>query len=203
MPAARLLAAALVLPLLLAACQDGVRSWPVRVSPSYRPQTFHAFAGGRDMPVAIHGNPFALDKAVWERTVTQAMQGRHWGPETNFTPTPDPAAAARYGLHVVIAFDGAFVQNPTAMCGGSVVPQGGGAPAPRPGLLVQAVYCIGGSDQTFYEGQIEGLTGPADPRLAEFIGRMTYQLFPPRNPDCDDSEVVEGSGGLRRRIGRC
>ncbi|MBE9553733.1 MAG: hypothetical protein IMF05_09760, partial [Proteobacteria bacterium] len=81
-----LLAAALA----VAACAaGGVRLTQQEIAPSYSPGEFAYAGAGRDMRVVVVGNPFGGDRAVFERAVTDAMQGRHWGQRTNFTTTPD------------------------------------------------------------------------------------------------------------------
>jgi hypothetical protein len=90
--------------LLLSACSNqGVRLYGRGSAGGYDAGEFGYAAGGRDLRVIIVGNPFGGDQAAFGRVVTDAMQGRNLGPQTNFTTTPGPSAREIY--RVVMVFD--------------------------------------------------------------------------------------------------
>ncbi len=134
-------------------------------------------AAGPNLTVVIRGNPSDLSKPVFDRTVTDAMQG--WGFALNhFTTEGDPNSPYR----VVIVF------NPPPTAGGYVlcsrplavdaVAQGV-QPAQVP---VVAALCRGDSYLALAEGWIGMAGGPLGPDFRKGIGLLTAALFPSQNP---------------------
>jgi hypothetical protein len=132
---------------------------------------------GPDLTVVIRGNPSDLPKPVFDRTVTDAMQG--WGFAPNhFTPEGDPNAAYR----VVIVF------NPPPTAGGYVLcqrplPVDSVAQGPQFGRVpVVAALCRGDSYIALAEGSISMTSGPLGPDFRNGLGQLTAALFPAENP---------------------
>jgi len=71
-------------------------------------------AADRDMTTVIIGNPFEAEKAAVETTITDAMQGNHHGPSTNFTTRP--SENARPLFRVVMMFDPPPTMNSSRLC---------------------------------------------------------------------------------------
>lgn len=160
----------------VAACAAGnVRLTQQEIAPSYSPGEFAYAGAGRDMRVVIVGNPFGGDTAAFEKAVTGAMQGQHWGQRTNFTTTPGASAQTRY--RVVLLFD-----PPRALSGGRLCRE---APSALPsesageGIVLFAAFCRGKRTRTEIKGRISSATGPDDPGFRELVGQVTNGLFPP------------------------
>ncbi len=162
--------------LLLAACGPPVRLTQQAVSPSYTAGEFAYAAGGRDLQVVVAGTPFGGDPATFARAVTDAMQGRHWGPATVFTAAPGPSAQPAYS--VVMLFDPPPTLTGGRLCRGdpSALPV---APA-ADRLTLLAAFCRSGRSLTELRGSIPAVSGPDDPIFAELVGQVTNGLFPPR-----------------------
>lgn len=162
--------------LAVAACAPGgVRLTQQEVSPSYSPGDFAYAGAGRDMRVVVVGNPFGGDRAGFEKAVTDAMQGQHWGQRTNFTTTPGPRARDRY--RVVMLF------NPPRSLSGTRLCREDPSTLPREsagdGIVLFAAFCRGKRSRTQIKGYVSGATGPDDPAFRELVGQVTNGLFPP------------------------
>jgi hypothetical protein len=167
-----LLAAAIA----VAACAAGnVRLTQQDIAPSYSPGEFAYAGAGRDMHVVVIGNPFGGDHSAFERAVTDAMQGQHWGPRTNFTTTPGADARTRY--RVVLLFDPPRSLNSARLCRevASALP----SESAGEGIVLFAAFCRGKRLRTEIKGHISSATGPDDPAFRELVGQVTNGLFPP------------------------
>jgi hypothetical protein len=92
------------------------------VYPSYRPDDI-AFAGASgQLWTEVLGNPFAVPKPVFDKAVTRAMHGAHFGPATDFTTTPTRGLSRTY--HVRLMFNANALRRGTTY-----------APAIRPSCL--------------------------------------------------------------------
>lgn len=161
--------------LLLAACGQPVRLTQQEASPSYTAGEFAYAAGGRELKVVVAGNPFGGDRASFEQAVTDAMQGRHWGPATVFTSAPGPSARPAYG--VVMLFN-----PPSSLTGGRLCRDEPSALPVAPAgdrLVLFAAFCRSGGLLTEVKGSIPAVAGPEDPLFAELVGQVTNGLFPP------------------------
>jgi hypothetical protein len=134
-------------------------------------------ANGYDITVLVRGNPSTLPKVEFDRTVTDAMQGRSFWPD-HFTTAGDPNTAYR----VVIIF------NPPPTAGGPVLctrPEtadavpGAGAASRVP---VVAALCRGDYYMSVAEGTIAAPDAGGDGNFRNGIGLMTASLFPAQNP---------------------
>lgn len=174
----------LTIGILVAGCGGGaVVLTRQAVSPAYTSGEFAYAAAGRDLRVAIVGNPFDGDRAAFERSVTDAMQGEHWGQRTRFTV--DPGADARDIYRVVMLF------NPAANLPGHTLcrtePDTPGPDTDTEGRLgVYAAFCRSDKLLTRVRGTIEGAAGPDDPLFRDLIGQVTNALFPLRQRHDDE-----------------
>jgi len=179
-----------MLALGAAACAPGnVRLTHQDLNSAYRQSEFGYAGAGRDFRVAILGNPFGGDRATFEQAVTAAMQGRNWGPATNFTTAP--GSSARDGYRVVMVFDPAPTLNPQTLCGeppSAPLPHAAGSAS----VSVFAAWCRFGTALSSVRGEVGGVTGPGDAGFRAMIGRVTETLFPPElatpicaPPNCD------------------
>ncbi|HZT19513.1 MAG TPA: hypothetical protein VFA23_08930 [Dongiaceae bacterium] len=179
------------LALLLAACTGG-SSGSGRLSSgsvywtyydtAYTPISDVAIAGGSgELLTQILGNPFNVPQQQFDRAVTDAMYGAHFGPPTRFTTTPVGSFQRRFAVRLV--FDSAVPMNINTIC---VAPPE--QPAPRRGpatgsVSLSAAFCQEGRTLTYLEAGGSGYTGPGDPRFVQFIRYVTSSLFSPSNPN--------------------
>ncbi|MHC4984223.1 MAG: hypothetical protein ACYTF6_13785 [Planctomycetota bacterium] len=174
--------------LAVAACAaGGVRLTQQEISPTYSPGEFAYAGAGRDMRVVVIGNPFRDDRASFERAVTDAMQGQHWGQRTNFTTTPGPGASKRY--RVVMLF------NPPRSLGGARLCREDSSKLPTEsageGITLFAAFCRRKRTRTEIKGYITGVAGPDDPAFRALVGQVTNGLFPPdRGIDREPGEPI-------------
>lgn len=160
----------------ITACAAGnVRLTQQEIAPSYSPGEFTYAGAGRDMRVVVVGNPFGGERAEFERAVTDAMQGRHWGQRTNFTTMPGPGARDRY--RVVLLFDPPRSLNAARLCHDD--PATLPSEAAGDGIVLFAAFCRGKRSRTEIKGYASGATGPDDPAFRELVGQVTNGLFPP------------------------
>ena len=178
-------ALALTFALALSAC-SGSRVVSDNVSTAYSPLEFSSAAGGRDLATEVYGNPFPIDQSSFDQTVTDLMQGKHFGPPTHFTTTPNESANRRY--KVVMVFNPAEnIANPQ-ICGGGPI-----TTDKRPGqpIRLQAAFCRGGT-LTSTNGWAPAVASPQDPAFRSLITDTTFELFPLRDPNHSDSNCGMG-----------
>lgn len=172
----------------VAACAaGGVRLTQQEIAPTYSPGEFAYAGAGRDMRVVIVGNPFGGDRSSFERAVTDAMQGQHWGQRPNFTTTPGPNARERY--RVVLLFDPPRSLNGARLCreAHSTLP----SESAGEGIVLFAAFCRGKRSRTEIKGYISSAAGPDDPAFRALVGQVTNGLFPPnRGIDREPGEPV-------------
>ena len=178
-------AASLAMALMLGAC-SGSRVVSDNVSTAYSPLEFSAAAGGRDLATEVYGNPFPMDQTSFDQTVTDLMQGKHFGPPTHFTTTPDASANRLY--KVVMVFNPAENIVNTRICGGGPI-----ATDNQPGqpIRLQAAFCRGGT-LTSTNGWAPAVASPQEPAFRDLITDTTFELFPLRDPNRSDSNCGAG-----------
>lgn len=144
------------------------------------------YAGAdRDFETVIIGNPFDAPKAVTDRAVIEAMQGRDKGMNTRFTTAPrDPYRPFR----IVMAFNpdpargiGELCRDPAAVKSGA----GGGR------LVLAAAFCYGGNLEFSVGSSMPAIGSPRDPGFRRMVGRLMYYFVPYESmidddPDDDD-----------------
>ena len=151
------------------------------------PDFFQYAAAGRDFQTVIYGNPTTAPKDAFDAAVVAAMQGRNWGPTTNFTTTP--TMGPREGYRVVMAFGGDRYISGKAICG-DLDPAA--FPPATDGVELHAAFCF--RDQLFSEVHVGtgAFSTPDDPRLDRAVTQAVLHLFPLRDPyrDRDDRRKI-------------
>jgi len=147
---------------------------------AYTPITDISFAGGSgQLLTQIFGNPFSLPQEQFDKAVTDAMYGAHFGPPTHFTTTP--IGDFRRSFYVRLVFGSSFPISINTIC--IAPPEGPRIGANQGEVRLSAAFCQEGRPLTYLEGGGKGYSGPTDPRFVEFIKLVTYNLFPPQNPE--------------------
>ena len=187
--------------LLAAGCSHVARLVEYQPAAIYSPPEFYQASRDRDFRVDIQGDPFGIDQQRFDRTVTDAMQGRQFGPATHFTTTPGPSAFG--GHRVVMVFNPATPFPNDLLCTGQRFPTRPDSAAT--GIMVQAAYCAGGTivngigrgggPATSLTGYLDRVEGQDDPAFAGLIGHLTTSLFPPHNPERDNDPGGGGCAG--------
>lgn len=166
----------LIVGVLVSGC-GGVMLTHQAVSPAYDSGQFAYAAAGRDLRVAVVGDPFDGDRTAFERGVVDAMQGNHWGQRTRFAVDPDDSARRIY--HVVMLFNPAVSLSGEKLCRGEA-----DTLSPRAytdgRLGVYGAFCRSDKLLTGVRGTIHGADGPEDPLFLDLVGQVTNALFPLR-----------------------
>jgi hypothetical protein len=156
----------------------------VRLEPGYRAQQFAYAAGGRDLEADVQGNPFAMPKEEFDATVTDAMQGAHFGQPTNFTTTPGDSA--RPGYRVRLLFNGPGASTGRIVCAGEPAIIG---PSPEAGnVRLLAAFCNGPYPLSYLSAHVSGIRDAHDPAFRDFMRQVTTNLFPPQNRQEQDHD---------------
>jgi hypothetical protein len=166
----------LVLAFLVVSCGGAiVRLFQQEVSPSYKAGEF-GYAGARGaIRVIVAGDSLDAGADRLGKAVTDAMQGRHWGPRTNFTTSPGPGVRPSY--RVIMMFNPAPTMVGMRLCreDPSTLP----VVRPANGIVLFSAFCRGGESMTEIKGRIAGAAGLDNPAFAELVGQVTHALFPP------------------------
>ena len=181
----------LALSLLLSACSSGSKGgspgllantgsvyWTY-YDTSYTPIQDIALAGGSgQLLTQILGNPFNVSQEDFDKGVTDAMYGAHFGPPTHFTT--EPIGSFKRIFYVRLGFGGENALSINTIC---TVPPA--APRTNPGangsVSLSAAFCQSGEPLSYLEAGGSGFTGPTDPRFVAFMQQVTFNLFPPEN----------------------
>jgi len=167
----------------LGACAAAVTDTPYLGT--YNPTTLNYIADKGPLYTEIVGNPFAVSDAEVGRAVTEAMYGAHFGQPVRFTTERDPNNPSPY--RVVVLFNPGRGVTAAKLCQNS---QQTSEPATG-NLRVMAALCAAGYRETSLTGTIAAATSPDDAAFRGLIRQMTAQLFPPRNPNIQNSPVFE------------
>jgi hypothetical protein len=148
---------------------------------SYTPVSDIAMAGGSgQLLTQILGNPFNVDQEQFNKAVTGAMHGAHFGPATNFTA--EPAGDFKRIFYVRLGFGGDSPLSVNTIC--TIPPAAPERNAAANGTVsLSAAFCQEGRVLTYLEAGGSGYTDPDDPRFVQFIQNVTFKLFPPTNPN--------------------
>jgi hypothetical protein len=167
-----------VAALALASCarSDGIRTVSA-MDDRYDSDDYNHEATIKPIPVVVRGTAFGLDQKALEATITKNMQGADWGGHTNFTTTPGPDDAKIFSFVML-------VNGPANATAASLCRDPSKAPASTQALPQGQVRLLGGLcryDQNMTEvtGQIDGVTGPDDPKLKNLIVAAMMELTTP------------------------
>ena len=180
------------LALLLTACTNGSPGTAVNLDSGtvywryydydYTPIQDISFAGGSgELLTEVLGDPFNLPQDQFDKAVTDAMYGAHFGPPTHFTTTPRGSFQPKFDVRLV--FDSVYPMSVNTIC---VAPPQQPPARTSPGngsVSLSAAFCQEGRVLTYLEAGGSGYTGAKDPRFAAFIKNVTSNLFPPNNPN--------------------
>ena len=167
----------------LAGCAQGVTAPYVHYEVVGTRYLFHYAAGGRDFHTVIYGNPSAASKQAFDAAVIAAMQGRNWGPNTNFTTTP--SESAREGYRVVMVFSGDGYISYKAVCG-YIDPAALATVAERVVLL--AAFCYRDRVLSVMRVYFSPFTELDDQGLDRAVAQAVLYLFPLRDPFIDPGD---------------
>ncbi len=137
---------------------------------------------GHQMKTGIQGNPFDVPEDTFVAAVTAAMRGANPGVPVTFST--DPTANTRRPYHVVVQFNPSVSLGGEALCGGESQASGSSSSGK---LRVVAAFCFGDQVLSEAQGEAANVVGPSDPRFRSTIRQVTLFLFPPDEPQDDDS----------------
>jgi hypothetical protein len=171
--------------LLLSACASGSGGGVVlthdQIGSSYYGSELGYAAGKGGMPTAVFGNPFAIDKAAFDRTVTDAMYRKNPGIAVRFsTEIDDPQ---RWLYRVVMYFDPPVAVSGQTACNPSATLRSVAQKEDR--LVLLAALCRGNKSLSEIRGTTSRGSGPDDPSFRSLITQVVLNMFPTRNPDID------------------
>ena len=178
------------LALLLTACTNGSPGSAVNLDSGtiywryydydYTPIQDISFAGGSgELLTQVLGDPFNLPQDQFDKAVTDAMYGAHFGPPTHFTATPMGSFQRKFAVRLV--FDSVYPMSINTIC---VAPPQQPPARTRPGngrVSLSAAFCQDVRVLTYLEAGGSGYSGANDPRFTAFIKNVTFNLFPPNN----------------------
>ena len=174
-----------VMALLLSACASatggGVMLTHDYLSHSYYGAELGYAAAKGGMPTAVFGNPFGVDKAAFDRTVTDAMYRKNPGIAVRFsTEIDDPQ---RWLYRVVVYFDPPVgISGQTACNPGATLRS---VPRKDNRLVLLAALCRGNRSLSEIRGTTSRGAGPDAPNFRSMIAQVVFNMFPTRNPQHD------------------
>jgi hypothetical protein len=106
------------------------------------------------------------------------MQGADWGPHARFTTTPSNDVAKMFSF--VMLVNGPLNATAAALCADpSKAPAATAAPTTGEVRLIGGL-CRYDQDMAEVTGQVEGVTGPQDPKFHNLIVAATQELTTPQ-----------------------
>ncbi len=159
--------------LVLGGCSGGA---VMSVSDHASIYTFGDFVyltSGRDTRVVVRGNPFNMDQKAFANAVTDAMQGQHFGPRTNFTT--GPSETARTDIRVVMLFHGSETVLAHELC---EAPEKFGPVQDGNVLHVTAAFCSDGFPLTEVYAWAGSVSDVNSPTFVRLVAQTTMDLFP-------------------------
>ena len=164
--------------LSLAGCLPQTTTDKVYYARTGVPSVFRYAAAGRDFRTMIYGNPTVASKDAFDDAVIAAMQGRNWGPRTNFTTTPSENAREAY--RVVMIFSGDRYFGGDAAC--RDVDESALAPV-SDWVELQSAFCFRDQALSYAHVRTAAFRAPDDPRLGDAVSQAVLHLFPLRDLD--------------------
>jgi hypothetical protein len=169
----------------LAACSTATSTGPVAIAPSYDRAYISDVAERGGMPLVLRGDPFPGNNASFTREVAGALTESHFGPD--FTVFADPAEAPDGSAKTVLVVNADRRVNSGTVCGTET----SGNPVGSDGALEFTIaFCSANQRLSSMRGRLANLAGPKDPRIADLFRQVGIQLYPPRNPDRNDQDLM-------------
>ena len=143
----------------------------------YEPQLLgYAGAGGRSVWTIVMGNPFSVSQDILNAAILDSMRGSHFGPNVDFTTTPDQGDR-RY-MRVVVLINGSTSSADDAC---EYYPRRPLGPGQHDQIKVMMVFCNNEIPLSSVVGKVDA-GSPDEKEFRSFIKQMTVALFPSRNP---------------------
>ena len=179
--------------LLLSACaasSGGVVLTHNYIGYSYYGSELGYAADKGGMPTSVVGNPFSVEKASFDRAVTDAMYRKNPGIAVRFsTEIDDPQ---RWLYRVIMYFD-----PPVGISGNTACnPEASLRSVPEKGdrLVLLAAMCRGNKSLTEIRGTTTRGSSADDPHFRSMITQVMFNMFPARNPnhnnECRQSALI-------------
>ncbi len=169
--------------LVLGGCSGGAVKSVSDHAGIYTHGLFVYLTSGRDTRVVVRGNPFNMDRKAFEKAVTAAMQGQHWGPRTHFTT--GPSETARKDIRVVMLFHGSKTVLAHELC---EAPEKFGPVQDGNVLHVTAAFCSDGFALTEVYAWAGSVPNVNSPTFARLVAQTTIELFPLVRDDMLDDD---------------
>jgi len=143
----------------------------------YEPQLLgYAGSGGRSVWTIVMGNPFSVPQDILNAAILDSMHGSHFGPDVDFTTTPEPDDR-RY-MRVVVLINGSTSSADDAC---EYYPRRPLGPGQHDQIKVMMVFCNNEIPLSSVVGKVDA-NSPDEKEFRSFIKQMTLALFPSRNP---------------------
>jgi hypothetical protein len=198
-------AAGVLLAGALAACSTATSTGPVSIAPSYDRAYIADVAERGGMPLVLRGDPFPGNNGPFAEQVATALTDAHFGPA--FTVFADPAEAPDGSAKTVLVVNPKRPVNSGNVCRTGTTgtpgdgPDGGpdgdsdgssqGSAAGSAGTLEFTIaFCSANRRLSSMRGRLADVSGPEDPRIGELFRQVAIQLYPPRNPDRNDQDLM-------------
>jgi hypothetical protein len=172
-----LLSATAVLALAACARSDGIRTVS-QYDDRFDSDDYAHEASVKPILVVVRGTAFGLDQRTLEQAIATSMQGADWGPHARFTTTPSNDVAKMFSF--VMLVNGPLNATAAALCADpSKAPAATAAPTTGEVRLIGGL-CRYDQDMAEVTGQVEGVTGPQDPKFHNLIVAATQELTTPQ-----------------------
>ena len=194
-------AAGVLLAGALAACSTATSTGPVSIAPSYDRAYIADVAERGGMPLVLRGDPFPGNNGPFAQQVATALTDAHFGPA--FTVFADPAEAPDGSAKTVLVVNPKRPVNSGNVCrtgttgtpddspdGGSGGSSQGSATGSAGSLDFTIAFCSANRRLSSMRGRLADVSGPEDPRIGELFRQVAIQLYPPRNPDRNDQDLM-------------
>lgn len=198
-------AAGVLLAGALAACSTATSTGPVSIAPSYDRAYIADVAERGGMPLVLRGDPFPGNNGAFAQQVATALTDAHFGPA--FTVFADPAEAPDGSAKTVLVVNPKRPVNSGNVCRTGTTgtpgdgPDGGpdgdsdgssqGSAAGSAGTLEFTIaFCSANRRLSSMRGRLADVSGPEDPRIGATFRQVAIQLYPPRNPDRNDQDLM-------------
>ena len=184
--------------LLTSACAGSPVLYNHFVNSRYSPTEYGVGAGRKDLETVIQGDPFGIGTAEFAAATT-AILNRHQPvlQPTHFTTAPGEDASPDHRM--VLLFDRPEIPV-FRLCREPLPAPAAEAPvrAPDRTLHAAAAFCLHQGELTAVEGEVDGVAGVDDPAFERLLAQIVRALFPPTDPNEDDTPLFRiGALALR------